>query len=39
GIFPTSIASGDLNNDQKPDLIVTNGKSNDAYIFLNNCPK
>ena len=35
GVFPFSLAVGDVNGDGKPDLAVANGSSNTASILLN----
>ncbi len=34
GMFPTAVAIGDLNNDSRPDLVVTNGGSNTVSVLL-----
>ena len=36
GISPNSVAVGDFNGDEKPDLAATNGNSSSVSIFLNN---
>ena len=36
GSFPASVATGDFNNDGKPDLAVANSNSNSVSILLNN---
>ncbi|CAF1034096.1 unnamed protein product [Adineta steineri] len=32
--FPVDLASGDFNNDKQPDLVVSNGNSNEIGVFL-----
>jgi hypothetical protein len=34
---PTSLVSGDLNSDGRPDLVVVDTLSNDVAVLLNQC--
>jgi len=36
GMYTIAVATGDLNNDNLPDVVVTNWGSDDVYIFINN---
>jgi subtilisin family serine protease len=36
GYLPTSVASGDFNGDGKMDWVVSNGGSNDLWVYLGN---